>query len=93
MPLGLLGIALLFFIYYARNILGVHEHPIAFGLLVGGILGNVIDRLFRGFVIDFIDINLQFYRWPTFNIADTALCIAAFTLIFFPSKSKQNSAI
>ncbi|MDR1590565.1 MAG: signal peptidase II [Puniceicoccales bacterium] len=91
MPLGLLGVVLLILIYYARNILKVCEHPIAFGLLVGGILGNAIDRLFRGFVIDFIDINLQIYHWPTFNIADTVLCIAAFILIFFPSKSEQNS--
>ncbi|MDR0741086.1 MAG: signal peptidase II [Puniceicoccales bacterium] len=93
MPLGLLGIVLLFFIYYARNTLRIYEHPIAFGLLLGGVLGNAIDRLFRGFVIDFIDVNLQIYRWPTFNVADTALCIAAFILILFPSKREQNSAV
>ncbi|MDR2372116.1 MAG: signal peptidase II [Puniceicoccales bacterium] len=93
MPLGVLGVVVLFFVYYARNILRIYEHPIAFGLLLGGILGNAIDRLFRGFVVDFIDINLQIYRWPTFNAADTALCIAAFILILFPSKREQNSAV
>jgi signal peptidase II len=41
--------------------------------LLGGIWGNAMDRLFRGFVIDFIDVNLQIYRWPAFNIADASL--------------------
>jgi signal peptidase II len=90
MPLGLLGVVVLFLIYYLRNTLRIYEHPIAFGLLLGGILGNAIDRLFRGFVVDFIDVNLQIYRWPTFNVADTALCVATFILIFFPFKSKTN---
>jgi signal peptidase II len=93
MPLGFLGIVVLFFIYYAGNILRIYEHPITFGLLLGGILGNAIDRLFRGFVVDFIDINLQIYRWPTFNVADTALCVAAFMLIFFPFKREKNFTV
>jgi signal peptidase II len=92
-PLGLLGVVLLFLIYYARHILGVYEQPIAFGLLLGGILGNAIDRLFRGFVVDFIDVNLQIYRWPTFNVADAALCVAAFILIFFHPKREQGSTV
>jgi signal peptidase II len=93
MPLGLLGLALLFFIYCARNILGIAESPFAFGLLWGGVLGNVIDRLFRGFVVDFIAVDLQIYRWPTFNIADAALCIAVFIYIFFPNRNRHNEKI
>jgi signal peptidase II len=92
-PLGILGVVVLFSIYYVRNTLRIHEYPIAFGLLLGGILGNAIDRLFRGFVIDFIDVNLQIYRWPTFNVADTALCVAAFILIFFHPKREQGSTV
>jgi signal peptidase II len=88
--LGVLGVVVLFFIYYTRNILRIYEHPIAFGLLLGGILGNAIDRLFRGFVVDFIDVNLQIYRWPTFNVADAALCVAAFILIFFHPQNKRK---
>jgi signal peptidase II len=90
-PLGLLGVASLFFVYRGRNVLGIHERPIAFGLLLGGISGNAIDRLCRGFVVDFIDVNLQIYRWPTFNVADAALCVAVFILIFFhPHKRNEK---
>jgi signal peptidase II len=90
-PLGLLAIFLLFFIYCGRNALEIYERPIAFGLLLGGILGNAIDRLCRGFVVDFIGIDLQIYRWPTFNVADAALCVAVFILIFFhPHKRNEK---
>lgn len=82
-----MGIVALFFVYYLRNILRIYERPVAFGLLLGGILGNAIDRLCRGFVIDFVDIDLQIYRWPTFNVADAALCVAAFIFMFFHPKS------
>ncbi|MDR1907224.1 MAG: signal peptidase II [Puniceicoccales bacterium] len=86
--LGFFGIVALFFICYLHNAFGIYERPIAFGLLLGGILGNVIDRLCRGFVVDFIDINLQIYRWPTFNIADAAMCIAVFTFLFSRQKNE-----
>ncbi len=44
-----------------------------FGLIVGGIVGNTIDRLARGHVVDFLDFHLPWYRWPTFNFADCAI--------------------
>ena len=50
---------------------------IAFSLIIGGALGNLIDRLQFGFVIDFIDFRI----WPVFNIADSAITIGAFILI------------
>ncbi len=52
---------------------------IALGLLIGGTIGNIIDRLFRGFVIDFIDFGF----WPVFNIADSCVFVSAFLLIFY----------
>jgi signal peptidase II len=63
------------------------ERPInciATGLIGGGTLGNLIDRLRLGQVVDFIDVHLPFYRWPTFNIADGALCLGV-ALYFFAS--------
>ncbi|MBN1901693.1 signal peptidase II [Candidatus Sumerlaeota bacterium] len=49
---------------------------IALGIIAGGALGNLVDRLFRGgFVVDFIDIHwLGKVHWPTFNLADSAIC-------------------
>jgi signal peptidase II len=83
--LTLLSFAVLLFIYYFRKHLELQRGTvqIAFGLLIGGILGNLIDRIRVGHVIDFIDIHLPFTlpyilpygRWPAFNIADSAIVI------------------
>lgn len=66
----------------------------AFGLIAGGILGNALDRIAHGHVIDFIDVHLQFYRWPTFNVADSGIVVgcALFILYSFrsPSKADEN---
>ncbi len=50
-------------------------------LILGGAIGNLIDRVLFGYVIDFIDFHYQNYHWPTFNIADTCISIGAFCLI------------
>lgn len=83
--LTLLSFAVLLFIYFFRKHLELQRGTvqIAFGLLIGGILGNLIDRIRVGHVIDFIDIHLPFTlpyilpygRWPAFNIADSAIVI------------------
>lgn len=44
-------------------------------LVLGGALGNVIDRIFRGHVIDFLDVYYQQWHWPAFNVADSAIFI------------------
>ncbi|EYU16212.1 MULTISPECIES: signal peptidase II [Photorhabdus] len=50
---------------------------IAYALIIGGALGNLFDRLVHGFVIDFIDFYVGDWHFPTFNIADMAICIGA----------------
>jgi signal peptidase II len=69
-----------------RKKLRITRRPrgIAFGLLLGGICGNLLDRLRLGAVVDFIDIHLPFYRWPTFNFADTAICLGVLILLLRP---------
>lgn len=54
----------------------------ALGLIVGGALGNVIDRITVGAVVDFLDFYAAGYHWPAFNIADTGITIGAAILIF-----------
>jgi signal peptidase II len=54
---------------------------ISFALLVSGILGNLTDRIFRGAVTDFLHFYIQAYAWPSFNVADSCICIAAALLI------------
>ncbi len=47
----------------------------AFIFLIGGALGNLLDRLIRGRVTDFLDFHISRYHWPAFNIADMAVCL------------------
>jgi|SRR6185437_2024926 signal peptidase II len=48
---------------------------IAIGLVIGGAIGNVIDRLWRGAVVDFLDFHAAGWHWFAFNLADAAICI------------------
>lgn len=54
----------------------------ALSLILAGALGNLVDRVRLGHVIDFIDVHYTHYHWPAFNLADSAICIgAAFLLL------------
>lgn len=50
-------------------------------LVLGGVLGNLTDRLFRGAVVDFLDLFIGRYRWPTFNLADLVITLGALLLL------------
>ncbi|MGB5472783.1 MAG: signal peptidase II [Gammaproteobacteria bacterium] len=54
---------------------------LALTLILGGAIGNLIDRLLYGHVIDFIDVYYKTWHWPTFNIADSAISIGAALLV------------
>ena len=53
----------------------------ALSLILGGALGNMLDRLLYGHVIDFIQLHYKLHYWPTFNVADSAITIGAVWLI------------
>jgi signal peptidase II len=67
----------------------------SFLLIISGGIGNLIDRIFRGAVVDFIDIGYKnVYRWPAFNIADSCVCVGVTLIIIsilFFSKKKNNN--
>ncbi len=54
---------------------------ISLSLILAGALGNLIDRIFRGYVIDFVDLYVKKWHWPAFNIADASVSIGAVFLI------------
>lgn len=62
---------------------------VAVALLLCGIFGNLIDRLFRGYVVDFLSFDLKFMQWPAFNVADAAICIAA-SFLFISAFQKTH---
>lgn len=51
------------------------------GLVIGGALGNVIDRTLYGAVADFLDFHVAGYHWPAFNFADSFICVGVFLLV------------
>lgn len=60
-------------------------------LIIGGALGNVVDRFHYGYVIDFIDAHIGVHHWPTFNVADSAICLGVFLLLVFNLFSRRKS--
>jgi signal peptidase II len=54
---------------------------VAIGLIIGGAVGNVIDRLRLGAVVDFLDFHVGALHWPAFNLADSAICIGVAAML------------
>jgi signal peptidase II len=64
---------------------------ISFGLILGGAIGNLLDRLWLGVVIDFIDVGIGRHRWPFFNIADSGISVGVVLLALrFLREPKSN---
>lgn len=61
---------------------------LSFGLLFGGIFGNLVDRVFYGYVRDFIDIKIFGYNFPVFNIADMAIVVGVLLLVISTLKGE-----
>lgn len=83
--LAVLAIATLGAMFWWRHTLGLHHRAAqpAFGLLVGGVVGNLVDRLAHGHVIDFLDFHFGSYVFPTFNVADSGICVGVFWYILW----------
>jgi signal peptidase II len=88
--LAVLGIVVLVSLLLGRRHFTTFGQKFSIALVFGGILGNTIDRIFRGHVVDFIDFSLGSYHWPTFNLADGSLCIGVAILLFtFHGKGQE----
>lgn len=101
--LGIFTLIAIGVIYKFRHTLELHRTTaqIAFGLLIGGALGNLTDRILRGHVIDFLDFHLGFTiprilengRYPAFNVADCGIVVGVFLYLlsgFFRSEQKDR---
>ncbi|WP_198246764.1 signal peptidase II [methane-oxidizing endosymbiont of Gigantopelta aegis] len=62
----------------------------ALSLILGGAIGNLIDRLLYGYVIDFLDLYYQNWHWPAFNIADSAICVGVAFMLLESSIHKKS---
>jgi signal peptidase II len=59
-------------------------------LILGGAIGNLLDRFRFGYVVDFLDVYVGRYHWPAFNVADSAICIGI-ALLFFDMRKKPET--
>ncbi|WP_369309921.1 signal peptidase II [Providencia rettgeri] len=87
------GISVILMVMMYRQSAQKRLSNIAYALIIGGAIGNLSDRLVHGFVVDYLDVYVGNWHWPTFNLADMAICIGAALVIlegFLPEKSKQE---
>lgn len=89
--LAILALVTLLAMFIWRRALGLQGRTaqIAFGLLCGGIVGNLVDRLLHGHVIDFLDFHFGSYVYPTFNVADAGICIGVALYVWHSLRHPQ----
>lgn len=81
----LLALFVLFFLFIRDR-----HNKFIYSLLIAGALGNLFDRIQYGYVIDFIDIFIGRFHWPAFNIADSALTVGLFLIIYKSLKTARS---
>ncbi|MEY3380121.1 MAG: signal peptidase II [Hylemonella sp.] len=75
------ALATIFILFMLRSHAGQRLFCFSMSCILGGAIGNVLDRLLHGHVIDFIDFHIQTWHFPAFNLADSAISLGAFCLI------------
>ena len=83
---GSIALALIFWLYQNEK----PHFSYALGLIIGGALGNVSDRIQNGAVADFLDFHIATYHWPAFNLADSCVFIGVMILLFDEIIFKKN---
>ncbi len=87
---GIAVIASLWIIWLLRRHTQQKLFSLALALILGGALGNLIDRISYGYVVDFLDFYWNSYHFPAFNVADSAITCGAMLLIIDSFKGKQH---
>ena len=85
--LACLAINLIYFMFIYKKEVD-KKNQIFYGLLLGGIIGNLIDRIVFGYVIDYLDFNIFGYNFPVFNLADILITLSVIFIIFLSKRSK-----
>ena len=82
----IIGIIFYIYKYASKNKLEV----IALSMILGGAMGNLIDRIMNGYVVDFLDFNLFGWNYPIFNLADTFIVIGVILYIIYVWRNKDG---
>lgn len=83
-------IIILFLLQYLKKIKATSNDIISYALIIGGALGNLLDRLLYGYVIDFLEFHIFRYHFPIFNLADTSIVIGTFLLLLMGLKESRD---
>lgn len=83
-------ILIILFYYLRKNKVEGKIERLAFSFIIGGALGNLIDRILRGYVIDFIDVKIFKYNFPVFNLADTFIVVGVILLLIILSIKEKK---
>jgi signal peptidase II len=86
-------VSLVLIIWLAKLKPAAKLEAISLSLILGGAIGNVIDRINYGYVVDFLDIYYGSYHWPAFNIADSAICIGAVLLVIDTFTHQEDQVV
>jgi signal peptidase II len=74
-------LGLIFLLFFGHKITSENRSSkVCLTLILGGITGNLGDRLYNGFVVDFLDVFWRYYHWPTFNLADSYITVGVLLL-------------
>ena len=76
--------------YIKKNNIQNKLEVVSISLIIGGSLGNLMDRVIRGYVIDFLDFKIFNYNFPIFNLADTFIVIGVFLLLLKEIRKENN---
>lgn len=86
-PLLIVSIVfVVFFVYFIEKNKITKLEELFYGMILSGIIGNMIDRLFRGYVVDFLDFKIFGYDYPVFNFADMCIVVGVFAMIIIGIK-------
>ena len=66
---------------------------ITYGILFGGVFGNLFDRIIRGYVVDYISLNIFGYNFPVFNLADIFITVSVIFIIIFTLKEDKSKIV
>lgn len=81
---------IIIYYFFIKNQKLTNTENIFYGILIGGILGNLIDRIKFGYVIDYLDFNIFSYHYPVFNFADICIVISIIILVLINIKEDKN---
>lgn len=88
--LSIFALAIIYILFIKDHILKKYE-TVTLGVLIGGILGNLFDRIFRGYVIDYLDFQIFHYNFPVFNFADICIVISVIILLILEIGGKHEN--